>query len=361
MKFLPFTIEPRRYAPGYVQFLALAASLILALLLIALLFIPLGVDPIFAYRRIFNGGFGSIYGLSETVTKSIPLILAGVGLAVAFRARVYNIGAEGQILVGAVVGSVIALNLPDWPRVVLLPTMFIGGALGGALWALIPAILKARFRVDEVLTTLMMVYIASDLVKFLVNGPLRGPEQRGFPYSSNFSDSARLPQIGATRIHYITLIIAILLAIFLYWLLERTKLGYEIRVAGENPDAARYAGIDTKKIIILVLLISGGLAGLAGVGEIAGIHGRIGPPEGISPGYGYTAIIVAWLARLDPIATLVSGFLISGLLVGGDAIQVALNLPAATIEVFNGVILFFVISGDLFTRYRIRWERKTNA
>ncbi len=356
MKLLPFKLVRRRQTPVLVQILSLAISLVLALFTIALVFIPLGVDPIFAYQRIFVGGFGSLYGLSETLTKSIPLMLAGVGLALAFRARVYNIGAEGQLLMGAIVGGGIALNFGDWPQAILLPAMFIGGFLGGALWAFIPAILKTKFRVDEVLTTLMLVYVASDFVRFLVNGPWRGPEQRGFPYSSPFSETAQLPHWGITRVHYPTLIIGIVIAIFLYWLLDRTRLGYEIRVAGENPAAAKYAGMDTQKIIILVLIISGGLAGLAGVGEVAGIHARLSPPEGISPGYGFTAIIVAWLARLNPLATILTSFLISGLLVGGDAIQVALNLPSATINIFNGVILFFVIAGDMFTRYRIVLE-----
>ncbi|MCS7011452.1 MAG: ABC transporter permease [Anaerolineales bacterium] len=358
MKSFRLRMERRLEAPRAAQVRALAVSLFLALIVIGLLFALLGVNPFYAYQRILVGGFGSLYGLSETIAKAIPLALAGAGLSLAFRARVYNIGAEGQLLIGAIFGGVVALNFPEWPRLALMPTMFLAGFLGGALWASIPALLKARFRVDEVLTTLMMVYIASDVVRYLVYGPLRGPEERGFPYSSRFSATAQLPHIDITRIHYPTLILAILAAILLYLLLERTKLGYEIRVAGENPAAARYAGMDTQKIIVIVLLISGGLAGMAGVGEVAGIHARLSPPEGISPGYGFTAIIVAWLARLNPLATLLTAFLIGGLLVGGDAIQVALNLPAATIQVFNGVILLFVIAGDIFTRYRIRLEKQ---
>lgn len=347
--------ERRLHAPRSAQLLALIVSLILALLVIGLVFSTLGVNPFYAYQRILQGGFGSLYGLSESLAKAIPLMLAGAGLALAFRARVYNIGAEGQLLIGAIFGGVVALNASDWPRAVLMPAMFLAGFVGGALWAFLPALLKARFRVDEVLTTLMMVYIASDVVRYLVYGPLRGPEERGFPYSSRFSLEAQLPHIGITRIHYPTLILAVVLAILLYLLLERTKLGYEIRVTGENPAAARYAGMNTQKIVLIVLLLSGGMAGLAGVGEVAGIHARLSPPEGISPGYGFTAIIVAWLARLNPLASVLTAFFIGGLLVGGDAIQVALNLPAATIHIFNGVILLFIIAGDLFTRYRIRF------
>jgi simple sugar transport system permease protein len=352
-------VERRLHTSRLISTLALVVSLLLALLAIGLVFSSLGVDPVYAYQRILRGGFGSLYGLSESLAKSIPLLLTGAGLALAFRARVYNIGAEGQLLLGAIVGGGIALNFGHWPRGVLLPVMFLGGFLGGALWAAIPALLKARFRVDEVLTSLMLVYVAGDLVRYLVYGPWRGPEERGFPYSSRFALAAQLPHLEGTRVHYPTLLLAVGLAIFLYLLLERTKLGYEIRVTGENPAAARYAGMSTDRIIVLVLLLSGGLAGMAGVGEVAGIHARLSPPEGISPGYGFTAIIVAWLARLNPLATILTAFLIGGLLVGGDAIQVALNLPAASIYIFNGMILLFIIAGDVFTRYRLRLELRS--
>lgn len=356
MKVPRLRVERRAYASGGVQLLALVLALMCALAAIALLFRALGVDPLYAYQRILSGAFGSLYGLSETATKAIPLMLAGVGLTLAFRARVYNIGAEGQLLVGAIVASGLALRFPDLPPAVLLPAMFVGGFLGGAVWASIPAILKARFRVDEVLTSLMLVYVASDAVNYLVYGPWKGPEEYGFPYSSKFSASAQLPRLLTTRIHYPTLLLAVFLAVLVFLLIERTKLGYEIRVTGENPAAARFAGMQQWKVVLLVMVLSGGLAGLAGVGEVAGIHHRLRYPAGISPGYGFTAIIVAWLARLNPLAALVSAFFLGGLLVGGDAIQVALGLPAATIHIFNGLILLFVISGDLLTRYRIRLE-----
>lgn len=355
----PFRIrlERRLHTSPLTQFLALALSLVLALLTIGVLFLVLGVDPLFAYGRIFTGAFGSIYSLSETVTKSIPLMLAGVGLTLAFRARVYNIGAEGQLLIGAIVASGLALTFPDWPAFVLLPAMFIGGFLGGALWAFIPGLLKTRFRVDEVLTTLMLVYVASEAVNYLIYGPWKGPSESGFPITEKFSAAAQLPRLFETRIHYPTLLLGLLVAGLVYLLLERTWLGYEIRVVGENPAAAQFAGMANWKIVLLVLVLSGGLAGLAGVGEVAGIHYRLRNPVGISPGYGFTAILVAWLARLNPLAAVPTAFLLGGLLVGGDAIQIALNLPAATIQIFNGVILFFVIGGDIFTHYRVHLER----
>lgn len=346
-------IERRLYPSPRMEVLAPILSILLALSVIAVLFGVLGADPLFAYRRIFLGAFGSLYGLSETIVKAIPLMLTGVGLTLAFRARVWNIGAEGQLLMGAIAATGVALAFPDLPAGVLLPAMFLAGFVSGALWGLIPAFLKAYFQVNEVLTSLMLVYVASEAVNYLVYGPWKGPEESGFPYTSKFSAAAQLPRLLNTRIHYSTLLLALLLAVLVYLLVMRTKLGYEIRVTGENPAAARYAGMDYTKIVLLVMLLSGGLAGLAGVGEVAGIHHRLRYPGGISPGYGFTAIIVAWLARLNPLAAILSAFLLGGLLVGGDSIQIALGLPAATIHIFNGVILLFVLGGELFTRYQI--------
>jgi len=355
-------IEKRHGYSSLVAFLAPILSLTLALLVIALVFWGYGVDPLLAYKRIFTGAFGSLYGLSETTVKAIPLMLCGVGLAVAFKALVWNIGAEGQLLIGAICATWVALYvLPDAPAVVLLPSMFAAGFLGGALWAIIPAILKAKLRANEVITSLMMVYIASNLVNYLVYGPWKGAEEWGFPYSSKFPAAAQLPTLFNTRIHYPTLVLALILALLAYVLVMGTKLGYEIRVTGENPEAARYAGIDYFKTVMLVMLISGGLAGLAGVGEVAGIHHRLRYPQGISPGYGFTAIIVAWLGRLNPLAIILTSLLFGGLLVGGDALQVALGLPMATINIFNGVILLFILGGELLTQYRIVLIKPSSA
>lgn len=348
--------EKRLSAPRWLPVVSLLAALALALATIAVIFYSLGVNPIIAFQRIFRGGFGSAFGLRETVTKSIPLILIGVGLTLAFKGRMYNIGAEGQFLVGAICATGVQRIVPGWPAFLLLPAMFLAGFLGGALWAAIPALLKTRFRMDEVLTSLMLVYVANEAVKYLVYGPWRGTDTRGFPITDEFPAAAHIPSLAGSRIHYPTLILALLFAVLIYLLLTRTKLGYEIRVTGENPTAARYAGMNTQKVALLVMIISGGLAGIAGMGEIAGIHYRLRPPESISPGYGFTAIIVAWLARLNPLAAILSAFLFGGLLVGGDAIQIALNLPAATVQIFNGVILFFVIASELFNQYRLRLE-----
>jgi ABC-type uncharacterized transport system permease subunit len=349
-------LEKRMDTPRWLSVATPILSVLAALLVIAVIFGLLGVNPLVAYGRIFTGAFGSLYGLSETVTKAIPLMLAGVGLAVAFRARVYNIGAEGQLLVGAICATGVALFVPGIPDGLRLPAMFVVGALGGALWALVPAVLKARLRIDEVLTSLMTVYIASELVNYLVYGPWKGLYESGFPYSDKFPPAAQIPRIGITRIHYPTLILALLAAVLAYILVQRTRWGFEIRVTGDNPEAARYAGMDYLRTVMLVMALSGALAGMAGVGEVAGIHYRLRYPQGISPGYGFTAIIVAWLARLNPLGVILTALLIGGLLVGGDAIQLAMGLPSATVYLFNGMILLFVLGGDLFTRYRIRME-----
>jgi ABC-type uncharacterized transport system permease subunit len=351
-------IERRLDVPRWLQLLTPFASLLLALIVVGVMFIFLGVSPLHAYASILSGAFGSLYSLSETITKAIPLLLAGVGLTLAFRARFWNIGAEGQLLVGAVCATGLVLAFPHWPRVALMPAMLLAGFLGGALWGLVPALLKARWRVDEVITTLMMVYIASNLVKYLVYGPWKGEDMRGFPYTSKFSPAAQIPRLAWSRIHYPTLLLGLALAVAIYLLLTRTRWGYEIRVTGENPAAARYAGMSYLKTVLLATLLSGGLAGLAGVGEVAGIHYRLLNPEGVSPGYGFTAIIVAWLARLNPLGAVPASFLLGGLLVGGDAIQVSLGLPSATIFVFNGTILLFVLAGDLLAHYRIRVRRR---
>jgi simple sugar transport system permease protein len=348
--------EKRLSAPRWLPVASLVVSLLLALLTIGVIFYLLGVNPVVAFQRIFRGGFGSRFGLQETLTKSIPLILCGVGLTLAFKGRMYNIGAEGQLLLGAIFATGVQRVVPNWPAYLMLPAMFIAGFVGGALWAAIPALLKTRFRIDEVLTSLMLVYIANEAVKYLVYGPWRGTDTRGFPITDEFPAAARIPSLVGTRIHYPTLILAILFAVLVYLLLTRTKRGYEIRVTGENPEASRYAGMDYQRVALLVMVISGGLAGLAGMGEVAGIHYRLRPPEAISPGYGFTAIIVAWLARLNPLAAILSAFLFGGLLVGGDAIQIALNLPAATVQIFNGVILLFVIAAELFNQYKLRLE-----
>ena len=336
----------------------LALSLLAGAAAMSVVFAANRVNPLFALKEIIFRSFGSLYGLKETVTKAIPLILIGSGLTLAFRARFWNIGAESQLLLGAMAASWVGLN---WgarlPAALVIPLMFLAGFLAGALWGLLPALLKQRFAVNEVISTLMLNYVAAELLTLLITGPWRGPSQRGFPYTEPFPAAAKLPLIAGTRIHYITLAVALGAAALLYLAVRATRFGYELRVIGENPEAARYAGIDFLRTTVILMILSGGLAGIAGVGEAAGLHHRLTYPGVISGGYGFTAIIVAWLAKLNPLGAVVSGLLFAGILVGGDAIQISLGLPAATVQVFNGVLLFFLIMGDFFLTRRLRFAR----
>ena len=352
-----FKIERRPVASGSLIFFVSLIAIFIALAVAGIFFRIYGVSPIRAYQLILSGSLGSRFGITETVRRAIPLLLCGVGLTIAFRALFWNIGAEGQLLMGAIAASGIAL-FSKIPGPLLLPAMFIGGFLCGAAWGLIPAILKVKLGLNDVITTLMMNYIALYIVEWLIHGPWKGPSMRGFAYTDTFPQAARLPSIYGTRIHWPTLILGIILAIFMYIMVTRTRSGFEIRVIGENPDAARFAGISQLKTTLLVMLISGGFAGLAGVGEVAGIHMRLLGPNHISMGYGYTAIIVAWLARRNPLAVIMTSFLFGIIMTGGDVIKVSLGLPFQMINVFNGLILFFLIGSEIFLRYKISFNSR---
>lgn len=351
---LDIDVIPRDRENPVISYIILVLSLAAGLAAIGVVFLAKGVDPFFAIYKIFSGSFGSMYGFRETVTKAIPLILIASGLTVAYRAKFWNIGAESQLLAGAAAATWLALtwgaHLPGWLAVLL---MFSFGFIAGALWGMVPAILRIRFGINEVISTLMLNYVGAEIIKLLVIGPWKGTTKFGFPYTDDFPKNMQLQLISGSRIHYLTLILALVSAVVIFILLFRTRFGYEVRVIGENKEAARYAGINFFKTTLIVMIISGGLAGLAGVGEVAGLHHYLTYPDSISSGYGFTAIIVAWLSRLNPIAGIVSGLFFAGILVGGDAIQISLNLPQATVNIFNGVILVFLIMGEYFQKNRI--------
>ncbi|MEJ2642331.1 MAG: ABC transporter permease [Desulfosarcinaceae bacterium] len=341
-------------------FLILLLSLAAGLVAISLLFLFFGVNPLFALKKIFVGSFGSAYGFKETITKAIPLILVGAGLALAFRAKFWNIGAESQLLMGAIFATWVGLNwCPHLPAVVAVPLIFLAGFLGGALWGIIPAILKIRFAINEVISTLMLNYICAELLTLLIVGPWKGKTKYGFPYTDDLPASATLSLIPGSRIHYVTLIVAILTALILGVVVYYTRFGYEVRVIGENPEAGKYAGINFFRTTLIIMAVSGGVAGLAGVGEVAGLHHYLTYPDSISSGYGYTGIIVAWLAKLNPIFVIFSSLFFAGILVGGDAIQISLGLPAATVQVFNGTLLIFLIMGDYFLKNKVTFSLGT--
>ncbi|MBW2514113.1 MAG: ABC transporter permease [Deltaproteobacteria bacterium] len=341
--------------------LTVVFSLVAGLGVVSLIFLLSGVNPLYAIFKIFSGSFGSFYGIKETITKAIPLMLIGGGLAVAFRAKFWNIGAESQLLMGAIFGTWVGLNWGSHlPYYLIIPLMFMAGFVGGGLWGAIPAILKIRFAINEVISTLMMNYICAEFLTFLIVGPWKGKTKFGFPYTDDLPDSAILGLLPGSRIHYVTLILAIVSLVLLGMFIYRTRFGYEVRVVGENPDAAKYAGINFFKTTLMIMMISGGVAGLAGVGEVAGLHHHLSYPESISSGYGFTAIIVAWLAKLNPYYVVLSSLFFAGIMVGGDAIQISLRLPAATVEVFNGTLLIFLVMGDYFLKNKVRlfWKPK---
>lgn len=341
------------YSPA-LAFLVPALSVVLALGSGAIFLLATNHDPVKIYLTMWEGAFGSKYGVSETIVKAIPLMLSGLGVAIAFRMLLWNIGAEGQLYMGAFAASWVALSFPDAPASILLPAMFLAGFLAGALWGLLPAIPRALLGVNEVITTLMLNYVAILWVDYLVYGPWKDPQGFNFPLSRPFSPSAILPTIGDTRVH-LGLAFGLVAAALLWIVLRRLKWGYEIRVIGESPAAARYAGMNIVRNILLVMFLSGGLAGVAGMAEVSAITQRL--QHGLSPGYGYTAIIIAWLAKLNPWAVVAVSFLFGGLLVGGYSIQ-SVGLPAATVSMLQGAILFFVLGGEILTRYRIVFGRK---
>ena len=350
---LSLRLERREVTPK-IELFATIVAILLAFLIAAFIFLIYGINPLYAYAQIFGTVF-KVHRLGEIVTKLIPLLLCGVGLTIAFKANTWNIGAEGQLLIGAILATWVALflNVPEFTR---LPLMFLLGFIGGTAWAFIPAILKSKLRTNEVITTLMMNYIAANLVNHLIYGPWKGAEEWGFPYTNKFPTSAWLPTIPKTRIHWPTLIIALMSAFLLYFLLTKTTVGFELRVAGQDERVARYAGMSVGKAIILAMIISGGLAGIAGVGEVAGVHHRLRYASSISSGYGYAGIIVALLARNNPILSILTAFFLAILFVGGDAIQVSMGLPFGVVNIFNGIILACLLTSEFLAKYKISWR-----
>ncbi len=347
----------RSVVPARTTVLGVSLLSILAALVFAVpVFLGYNVNPWKAYVDIARGTLGSWSGFMEVVRRAIPLMLCGVGLTLAFRARFWNIGAEGQLLAGAVAATGVALFIKI-PAPWLLPAMFVAGFLAGAVWGAIPAVLRLKLRVNEVISTLMLNYVMIYIVEWLVHGPWKGKTMRGFAYTDFFPAAAQLPLIPGSRVHWPTLIIAAAGALVVALLLARTRLGYEIRVVGQSTDAARYAGIDFLKVMVAVMVLSGGLAGLAGVGEMAGVHYRLRSPTHISMGYGYTAIIVAWLARGSPLAALFTALLFGLIFAAGDIMKASLQMPAQIVGVFNGLILFFLIGSELLMYWRIKREK----
>ena len=325
---------------------AIAATLVLCGGLIALA----GANVIEAYTVLFASALDSKFNLVETLVKAAPLVLTGLAVAVAFRAKFWNIGAEGQFLLGAMAAVFVGTQeaLPTWS---LVPLMIVCGMLAGGLWAVLPAILKTRFKVDDVVTTLLLNFIIFYAMMALLDGPWKDPLS-GYPDSPDILMEAEYPiLLRATRLH-LGVLLAAMAAVFVWWMMRFTTLGFAIRAVGENPRAAAYAGHNITRVVILTALISGGLAGLAGVGEAAGLHFQV--MAGISTGYGYTGIVIAMLARLNPLGVVPSAIFFSIIITGAEAMSRSTGVPVFLADVIQGTALMTMLIALLFTSYRLR-------
>lgn len=316
------------------------------------LFLALGQRPGAALHTFFVTPVSTWNGVAELLLKAAPLVLIAQGLTIGFRANVWNIGAEGQLILGAVAASALAIRFDGTTSGWLLPAMVAAGILGGMAWAAVPAYLRTRFHANEILVTLMLTYVAGLLLSYLVHGPMRDPQGLNFPQSILFGESALFANLVAgTRLN-VSVVFAFLMTIAAWVFVTRTFAGYQMLVGGLAPLAARYAGFSESGAVWTALLISGAAAGLAGVGEVAGPLGQLLPT--VSPGYGFAAIIVAFVGRLHPLGIAAAGLLMSLLYLGGEAAQIALQVPYAVTSLFQGTLLFCLLGSDLFVFYRVR-------
>ncbi|MFT5721411.1 MAG: ABC-type uncharacterized transport system permease subunit [Motiliproteus sp.] len=330
-------------------------ALLLTLVAGFVMFTLMGINGGQALYAFFIVPVSDSYGVSELLVKAIPLILIGIGLSIGFKANVWNIGAEGQLVMGAVAAGGLAIFNHESESAWLLPAMLLAGGLGGMAWAAIPAFLKTRFNANEILTSLMLTYVAALFLSYLIHGPWRDPEGFNFPESRLFGDAALLPLLGeGTRLH-IGLLIAVAVVIAAWVLLSRTLIGFQVRVVGAAPRAAQFAGFNHKRLVWFGLLSGGCLAGVAGMIEVSGPIGQLVPQ--VSPGYGFTAIIVAFVGRLHPLGVMIAGLLLALSYLGGETLQMEMGLPQAVTGVFQGMLLFFLLACDVLISYRIRFGK----
>ena len=341
----PESSEAMRYASPLI---AVALTLLGGILVFAVL----GKNPVEGFRVFFVNPLKDAYAISELFLKATPLALIAIGLAVGFRANVWNIGAEGQFIMGATAASGLALAFFKGEGPLLLPAMVVAGAVGGALWAAIPAFLRTRFNANEILTSLMLVYIAQLVVSWLVHGPWKDPEGFNFPQTRMFGEGALLPLlVEGTRLNLaFGFALAALAAGYVF--MSRSFLGFQMQVAGEAEAASRYAGFSSRRMIWIGMLAGGAAAGVAGMGEVAGPMGQL--TEHVSNNYGFAAIIVAFVGRLNAVGIFFASLLMALLYLGGEQAQQYLALPSSISKVFQGMLLFFLLGTDLFVNYRLK-------
>jgi len=328
-------------------------AVLLSIVFAGVILLVFGLNPFHIFKEIILGALGTELRIKQTIVKAVPLIITSLGIIVAFKMKFWNIGAEGQITMGALGATWVALNLSDsTPQPVMLILMMLGAAICGGIWAFIPAIFKAKLGTNETIFTLMMNYVAIKFVTYLQYGPWRDPSVNGYPRIERFSSNAELPMLGGIHIGWI---IALLAVIFVYFFMNHTKLGYEIAVVGESVETARYAGMNISKVIVLSMLISGGLCGITGMIQVSAVEKTL--VYGIANNYGFTAIIPAWLSKLNPIYALLVCLVFAMLIQGGEYIQIALGVPSAVSDVVQGLILFFILGSEFFMRYKVQIGR----
>lgn len=341
--------DPTRTQDIVTRLAAVLAALVCASLLMAVL----GYNPFTVFSNIFIGSTGTLHRVRETIHKTIPLATLSLGVAVAFKMKFWNIGAEGQFYMGALFATWVAFHFRTIPALVMLPVMFLASVIGGGLWALIPAFLKSKFKTSEILVTLMLNYIAIKIVTYMQYGPWKDPKAAGFAKMPKFVEAAVLPKVFGIHIGWIIMLV---LAVAVHILLSKTKLGYQIAVIGESETTARYAGISVTAITAIAVLIGGGLCGVAGFMQASAIERSL--TDQLSGGLGFTSVITAWLARLSAPGIVVVSFLFAALLQGSAYIQTAMQIPAAVAEVLQGIILFFVLGSEFFLSYKLVYHKK---
>ena len=328
-----------------------------ALAIGAVMLLLMGANPVTGYAALLEGAFGSANALADTLVKATPLLLVGLGICIAFRGGVINIGGEGQMILGALAATVVGLVLPDAPGLLVVPLALVAGFLGGGLWGGIPGYLKARFNVNEILSTIMMNVIAVQLMNLLLRGPMIDSDQPSaarIPQTVRLSQSFDLPRLAPTRLH-LGAAIAVVLAFAVYFFLWRTTIGYRIRAVGLNQFASRYAGISVNRYMVLSLFLSGAMAGLAGAIQVYGVSHRMvtdGTAAGFTGSAGYNGIVAALFGQLHPIGAIPASFLFGALLVGANKLQRVAQVPAALITTLNGLVVIFVVSSDIWRRRR---------
>lgn len=331
-------------------------AILAALVTSGIFLLVLGFNPFEVYLSMLDGSFGSAYRFKEAIIKAIPLIVTSLGISVAFKMKFWNIGAEGQIIMGAFGATYFALFFNELPSIVLIPLMMVAAIVAGGLWALIPAFFKAQFGTNETLFTLMMNYIALKWINYLQYGPWKDPKALGFGKIAMFKDNALMPKLFGIHIGWI---IAIILVVMMYIFINKTKRGYEIQVIGESENTARYAGMNVKKIILSSLFLSGALCGLVGMFQVSGVNGTL--TYQVANGVGYTAIITTWLASLSAPLIVIVCFLFAVLQQGGTFIQTAFQIPASAAQLIQGLILFFVLGSEFFIQYRLFLKDKNTS